>query len=188
MRYVWMILFFLTIPIANWLIGNIGNCIPNGPCLISVWPEIMAPSGVVMAGAALVLRDFVHEQFGAKWTIAAIFAGALLSLFVSPSMLAIASASAFLLSELIDLCVYAPLRKKGFVTALVGSSIVGAIVDSTAFLLIAFKNVDYLPGQVIGKTWAIIFVATIYAMQKKYLITFDQRSEDSDSTDSPNAS
>ena len=44
--------------IANWLIGNVGvTCIPGGPCLIPVWPGIMSPSGVLMIGAALVLRD-----------------------------------------------------------------------------------------------------------------------------------
>jgi len=162
MRYVWLILFLLTIPAANWLIGNVGECVFNGPCLVPVWPGVMAPSGVVMAGVALVLRDFVHEQLGAKWAIAAIVIGAALSFFIAPPMLAVASASAFLMSELIDLSVYAPLRKKGFVAALVGSSLVGAIVDSAAFLLIAFGSVAYLPGQVIGKAWAIVFIATIY--------------------------
>ena len=34
-----------------WLYGNAGAvCVPNGPCLVPVWPGIMAPSGVLMVG------------------------------------------------------------------------------------------------------------------------------------------
>ena len=42
-----LILFALTIPAANWLIGNIGTtCVPlHGPCLVPVAPGLMAPSG-----------------------------------------------------------------------------------------------------------------------------------------------
>ena len=44
-----LVLFALTIPAANWLIGNAGTvCVPNGPCLVPVWPGIKAPSGVVI--------------------------------------------------------------------------------------------------------------------------------------------
>ena len=44
---VFLVLFALTIPAANWLIGNAGtDCVPNGPCLIPVAPGLMAPSGV----------------------------------------------------------------------------------------------------------------------------------------------
>lgn len=52
MRFVILFAFFLTIPAANWLIGNFGSvCVPKGPCLIPVWPGVLAPSGVLMIGA-----------------------------------------------------------------------------------------------------------------------------------------
>ena len=55
---IFLVLFCLTIPAANWMIGHVGTvCVPNGPCLIPVAPAIMAPSGVLMVGLALVLRD-----------------------------------------------------------------------------------------------------------------------------------
>ena len=52
---VFPVLFALTIPAANWLIGNVGTkCVPNGPCLIPVAPGgLVAPSGVTMIGIAL---------------------------------------------------------------------------------------------------------------------------------------
>ena len=44
------------------MIGNFGTfCVPDGPCLIPVAPGITAPSGVLMVGAALVLRDLVQD-------------------------------------------------------------------------------------------------------------------------------
>jgi hypothetical protein len=80
-----LILFALTIPAANWLIGNIGTkCVPNGPCLIPVAPGLMAPSGVTMIGIALVLRDLVQRRLGVGVSVAAILAGAGLSALVAP--------------------------------------------------------------------------------------------------------
>src|SRR5437764_13808465 len=62
---VCLILFGLTIPVANWLIGHAGTeCAPKGPCLIPVAPVLMAPSGVTMIGIALVLRDLVQRRLG----------------------------------------------------------------------------------------------------------------------------
>ena len=42
------------------MIGHVGTvCVPNGPCLIPVAPGVMAPSGVLMIGAALVFAKMV---------------------------------------------------------------------------------------------------------------------------------
>ena len=110
--YVALVLFAATIPAANWLIGNVGTCTPNGPCLIPVGFGLEAPSGVLMVGAALVLRDIVHERLGAWWAAGAIAVGVALSFFLASPYLAIASAVAFGLAETADLLVYAPLRKR----------------------------------------------------------------------------
>ena len=57
--------YMATIPIANFMIGNVGTfCIPDGPCTIPVGFGYSAPSGVLMVGLALVLRDYVQEHFG----------------------------------------------------------------------------------------------------------------------------
>lgn len=158
-------LYVLTIPAANWLIGNIGTvCVPNGPCLIPVAPGIMAPSGVLMIGAALVLRDLVQRKYGAPISLACIVAGAGLSLGVAPPALALASGLAFLLSELADFAVYTPLAKRRFILAVILSGIVGAVADSALFLWFAFGSFDHLAGQVIGKLYATgLFAAVMYA-------------------------
>jgi hypothetical protein len=74
--FAFLIGFALCIPAANWMIGNLGSfCVPNGPCLIPVAPGIMAPSGVLMIGLALVLRDLVQRRLGLAWAFGAILAG-----------------------------------------------------------------------------------------------------------------
>jgi uncharacterized PurR-regulated membrane protein YhhQ (DUF165 family) len=159
-KLAYLILFLLTVPIANWMIGNVGTtCIPKGPCLIPVAPGLMAPSGVLLIGVALVLRDAVHEYFGSKIVLGAILVGAALSAFVAPAPLVIASGVAFLLSELADMAVYTPLRKKRLAMAVLASGVVGAVVDSAVFLWIAFGSLDYLAGQVVGKAWMTIGAA-----------------------------
>lgn len=146
--------YVATIPLSNWMIGNVGTvCLPYAPCLVPVGFGLMAPSGVLMVGAALVLRDVVHSFGGARWAIGAIVAGSALSALVAPSALVAASATAFLISELADLAVYAPLRRRRLYAAVLFSGVVGAFVDSLVFLSLAFGNIAFLPGQFVGKAW-----------------------------------
>jgi len=162
--YIALALYALTVPAANWMIGNVGECIPNGPCLIPVGFGLMAPSGVLMIGAALVLRDAVHRLMGWQWAVAAIAIGAALSFQFSAPALVAASVAAFILSELADLAVYAPLQRKRLVIAVLLSGVIGAAVDSAVFLLLAFGSLDFISGQIVGKAWATIAAgAVIYA-------------------------
>ena len=167
-----LILFALTIPAANWLIGNAGTtCVPNGPCLIPVAPGLMAPSGVTMIGIALVLRDLVQRRLGVGVAVGAILAGAALSALVAPPALVVASAAAFLLSELADFAVYTPLARRRLILAVVASSLVGLVVDSIVFLWLAFGSLDFLAGQVVGKAWMVLlsipFVAWLRRRDEK---------------------
>src|SRR3954471_17307291 len=93
--FLYLIAFIACIPLANWMIGNVGTtCIPNGPCLVPVAPGLTAPSGVLVVGLALVLRDLVQRRLGRHWALGAIVVGAILSGFIAPSALAVASAAA----------------------------------------------------------------------------------------------
>lgn len=154
---VFLALFALTIPAANWLIGNVGTkCVPDGPCLVPVAPGLMAPSGVLMIGLALVLRDLVQRRLGVTWAIGAIVAGALLSGLIAPPKLVVASAVAFLVAEMADLAVFTPLQRRGLVMAVFASSVVGLVVDSMIFLQLAFGSLEFLHGQVVGKAWMVV--------------------------------
>jgi len=154
---LFFLLFCLTIPIANWMIQNVGTiCTRDGPCLIPVVPGLMAPSGVLMVGIALVLRDLVQRRLGLGAAIAAILIGAGISGLVAPLSLVTASAAAYLISEFADLAVYTPLQERRFVSAVIVSSIVGLVVDSIVFLWLAFGSLDFLAGQVVGKAWMVL--------------------------------
>lgn len=159
---IFLVAFACTIPLANWLIGNVGTvCLPNGPCLIPVAPGVLAPSGVLAIGAALVLRDLVQRRLGLFWSFAAIAAGAALSAFLAAPALVLASTAAFALSETADLLVYTPLQRRGLVLAATASSVVGLVIDSIAFLTLAFGSLDLLAGQVVGKLWMVLFALPV---------------------------
>ena len=160
--YAYLVAFILTIPAANWMIGNVGTVCPeNSPCLIPVGFGIMAPSGVIMVGLALVLRDLVQRRLGKLWALGAIVAGALLSALIAPRALVLAAGAAVLVSELADFAVYTPLQKKRLVLAVFMSGVVGLVVDSILFLQLAFGSLDFLSGQIIGKTWMIVLALPI---------------------------
>ncbi|WP_198370493.1 VUT family protein [Roseomonas rosulenta] len=160
--------FGLCIPAANWLIGHVGTyCVPNGPCLVPVAPGLMAPSGVLMIGLALVLRDLVQRRLGVGYAALAVLAGAALSGFVAPPALVVASAVAFLLSEFADLIVFTPLQKRGLVLAVAASGAVGLVVDSVVFLWLAFGSLDFLAGQVVGKAWMVALSLPLVALLRR---------------------
>lgn len=154
--------FIACVPAANYLIQYVGVfCVgEGGPCVIPVTPaispQIYAPSGVLVIGIAFVLRDLVQRRLGIWWAVLAIGAGAVLSIGFAPAGLIIASTTAFFISELIDLAVYTPLQKRGLILAAVASSIVGLVVDSLVFLQLAFGDLEFITGQIIGKTWMIL--------------------------------
>jgi queuosine precursor transporter len=156
--------FLLTIPAANWMIGHVGNCSAGGVCTIPVGFGIQAPSGVLMIGLALALRDAVHDRYNTRVVFLAIVAGAALSVFIAPAALALASGTAFLLSETSDLFVYAPLRQQNRPLAVLASGVVGSIVDSAVFLYLAFGSLEYLIGQVLGKTWMTLAAAAVVSL------------------------
>jgi len=165
---VFLVLFGLTIPAANWLIGNVGVvCVRAGPCLIPVAPGILAPSGVLMIGVALVLRDLVQRRLGIGISAVAVLAGAALSALLAPPSLVLASAVAFLLSEFADLAVYTPLARRRLVAAVAASSLVGLLVDSMVFLWLAFGSLEFLPGQIVGKAWMVLASIPLIALLRR---------------------
>jgi uncharacterized PurR-regulated membrane protein YhhQ (DUF165 family) len=169
---IFLVGFTLTIPAANWLIGNAGTvCVPHGPCLIPVAPGIMAPSGVLMIGLALVLRDLLQRRLGIYVSVFAVVIGAALSSWLAPASLVLASGVAFLVSEFADLAIYTPLSRRRLVLAVIASGFVGLVVDSLIFLWLAFGSLEFLPGQVIGKSWMVALSIPLIV----YLRRRDQR-------------
>jgi len=108
--------------------------------------------GVYLAGLAFTLRDLTQERLGRVPTLLAVVAGAALSALASPQF-ALASGSAFLLSELADFAAYTPLRERNGQGTVAVSNAVGLLVDSALFLTLAFGSLEFFEGQVVGKLW-----------------------------------
>lgn len=147
--------FVATVWAANWALGRYG--------MVSIGFGLTAPAGVYFAGLAFGLRDALHEAGGRALVLAAVLAGALLAYVIEDAVtipgghtaIAVASAIAFLTSELADLAVYEPLRRKQWTVAVVASNLVGAVVDSLLFLWLAFGSTNGWTDLTIGKTYMV---------------------------------
>lgn len=171
------ILFLAMIPAANYALLHIGSSCSNGqPCIIPVWfaPTIYAPSGVLFAGLAFVLRDILQRLAGLSLSVLAVICGTVLSYCLVEPILAIASCSAYFLSELSDTFVYTRLQQYNLVLAILISACVGLIIDSCVFLHLAFHSYQFIAGQIIGKLWMVIgttpFVILSRHLLNKYAI------------------
>ena len=155
---LWIACLAATVVGANWAIRTFG--------MVPVGFGLLAPAGVYFAGLAFTFRDLVHDTLGRWGALAAIALGAALSWAIEPRF-AVASAAAFLLSELADLVVYAPLRERHWLGAVAASNVVGLVVDSALFLLLAFGSLQFLAGQVVGKFWVTaLFVAVLWGVRR----------------------
>lgn len=159
------LIFLLTIPLANYAVSNIGECVAvGGPCLV-----LGVPSGAFVAGLALLVRDAVHERYGLAGTLFIIVLGALLSLSVSPLALAVASATAFLFSEVSDSLVYASIRRHSRAAAVLISGLFGSVIDSAIFLWLAFGSLDFLLQQSAAKVSLSILATFILIVCHAFL-------------------
>lgn len=164
------LLTYASLPIlANYMIGNVGTPIPNGPHVIPVGFGLYAPSGALCAGAALGLRDLVEELAGRRGAILAILAGALISYLVASPVIAFASAVAFLLSEALDFAVYTPLRARGRIyAAVVLSNTAGLVADTLVFLSLAnILTPTLFAGQVVAKLWLTILAVALLGIVRR---------------------
>jgi len=149
-----LLVFGASVFAANWLIRNVGTSVlPDGTHLAPVGFGLLAPSGTYAAGVTFVARDVVQRTAGRGWSLIILIPGTLLTALMSPR-LALASASAFLLSEFVDFAVFSPLQRRGLVRAVLVSGLVASAVDSVVFLSLAgIPLLIALPGLMVGKTW-----------------------------------
>lgn len=152
----WAALYTGSIVLAAYLVATYGA--------VPVGLGLYAPAGAYVIGVTMVLRDLTQDQLGPKWTYVAILVGTGLSAAISPAV-AVASAVAFLGSETLDMLVYTPLRVRGrVITAILASNLVGTIVDSILFLVIAFGSLEFFTGQVWAKLVSTVLAALVVGL------------------------
>ena len=158
-----VVAYAATVPLANWMIGNVGTqSFPGGPHTIPVGFGWAAPSGVLAIGVALAIRDYLQRRVGIRLVLVAIAFGVALSYLINPAV-AFASAVAFALGELADLAVFTPLARRRPSLAVFVSGVIGGLVDSFVFLQLAFGSSKYWQGQVLGKAEVAALAALVTA-------------------------
>ena len=152
--------YLASIVAANWLTAHYG--------FVPVGLGLMATAGTYAAGLAFIARDAVQDTAGRLGAVAALAAGAVLSWWLSTPALAVASAVAFGLSELADMAIYTPLRKRGYIRAAVASNLLGAVVDTVVFLWLAGFGLAPLvvAGQLVGKAWITAVVVGLVVIAR----------------------
>ena len=140
--------------LANWLASKYIVTVPL--------TSYKAPAGVFCIGGVLVLRDWMQQLAGLRWTMPLVYASGLLSWAVgdlagwtSLEKIAIASVVAFTISETIEALVFTPLRNRNLTLGVALSATIGNAVDSYVFLTIAFSSTAFFWGQFWGKNEAI---------------------------------
>jgi hypothetical protein len=139
-----------------------------------VWwlgPWFSPINAFVLIGLDLTMRDVMHERLTRVQLAAVVIVGGFLTWALNPAarMIAIASASAFILAALADWFTYSLLQGKPWLVRANGSNVVGAAVDSIIFPTLAFGV--FLPAIIAlqfaakvagGAIWSLVMRPLIY--------------------------
>ncbi|WP_147124204.1 hypothetical protein [Shimia ponticola] len=119
----WTTAYIGAVVAINWLFV----VVPMVPVLGTMFPPVM-----LVVGFVFVFRDFAQREIG-HWVVIAILVAGGISYFMSAPVVALASVTAFLISEAIDWAVYTFTRKPLSQRILV-SSAAAVPVDTIVFL------------------------------------------------------
>jgi uncharacterized PurR-regulated membrane protein YhhQ (DUF165 family) len=161
--------YFASIVGANWMIGNVGHqAAPNAPHTLPVGFGLTAPSGVYLVGVILVLRDYLQWSLGKIAALGVLAAGIAVSYVIADPHVAVASAAAFAVSELLDFGLFTWVSPR-WSRAVLAGGIVGAVADSVVFLLVAFGSLAFVEGQIVGKLYGVAAAAIIIGARRSRL-------------------
>ena len=154
--------------LANWLASRYVVTVP--------FTRYLAPAGVFCIGAILVLRDWLQQLAGLRYTLWLIPVGGAASYVIgvaagwtSLQRIALASVCAFVVSETIEAAVFTPLRRRSLTAAVALSATVGNAIDSALFLWIAFGSEAFFPGNFVGKIEAIAVGVALTATRRSLI-------------------
>jgi uncharacterized PurR-regulated membrane protein YhhQ (DUF165 family) len=153
--------------LANWLASRY---------VVSVGFGRVAPAGVFCIGGVLVLRDWLQQLRGLRWTMPLVYAAGVLSWgigdaagWTSLQKIAVASLVAFTVSETVEAVVFTPLRNRSLSFGVLASATVGSALDSYVFLALAFGSQAFFVGQFIGKGEMIALGTAVTLVRRRLL-------------------
>jgi uncharacterized PurR-regulated membrane protein YhhQ (DUF165 family) len=119
---MWVALYIVTIVIVNWTF-----------IVIAPWSTPIGDLYIanVIVGIVFVLRDYAQREIGHKILLATLAAGVLTYFMVDPAI-AVASITAFVLSEMADWAIYS-FTKRPLQSRILISSLVSVPLDTLAF-------------------------------------------------------
>jgi uncharacterized PurR-regulated membrane protein YhhQ (DUF165 family) len=79
--------------------------------------------------------------------------------------IATASAVAFAFSELVDFLLFTWISPR-WSRAVLAGGLMGAVVDSVLFVTLAFGSLQYVPGQILGKSYGIVIAALLIPLRR----------------------
>ena len=145
---MWTITYILSIVLVNWL--------------FVVVPPLATPFGdlylaTLLVGAVFVLRDYAQREMGHKVLLATLVAGIATWYMVDP-FLALASLTAFAISETADWAIYS-FTKRPLQSRILVSSLVSVPLDTVAFLsLSGFLTAASFSTEVLSKAVGVLIV------------------------------
>jgi uncharacterized PurR-regulated membrane protein YhhQ (DUF165 family) len=145
---MWVALYVASIVAVNWL--------------FVIVPPLATPLGdlylaTVLVGAVFVLRDYAQRQIGHYVLLATLLAGIVTWFMVDPA-LAVASLTAFAISEMVDWAIFSftgqPLQRR-----ILTSSLVSVPADTLVFLSLAgFLTPASFSVEVLSKIFGVLAV------------------------------
>lgn len=159
------LIYITSIVTANWLSAHFG--------LIPIGLGLLVSAGTFAAGVALLTRNLGQDALGRPIIFTLMLAGIGLSWWLATPALAIASATAFALSELTDMTVYTWLRRRGRSRALMAAALAGALIDTLVFLSLAGfpVTVNSVTGQMLVKVGISGLVAALIRFAPRRTVT-----------------
>ena len=124
----WTTAYIGAVVAINWLFV----VVPMVPVLGTMFPPVM-----LVVGFVFVFRDFAQREIG-HWVVIAMLGAGGISYFMSAPVVALASVTAFLISEAIDWAVYT-FTSKPLSQRILLSSAVAVPVDTIVFLQMTAK-------------------------------------------------
>ena len=145
---MWVAAYIVSIVLVNWLF-----------VAVAPWPTAIGDLYLanVVVGFVFVLRDYAQRQVGHKILVATLLAGVVTYFMVDPAI-ALASITAFILSEMTDWAVYSftrrPLQQR-----ILLSSLIAVPLDTLAFQYLAnYLTPAAFTTELLSKAFGVLIV------------------------------
>lgn len=150
-KWIWASAYILSILLANIFVDYFGIVTVLG---------LTFPAGVVWVGLCFSFRDFAQRYWGIWKIWIFISIATIITLFMN-WQIALASVSAFLISEFVDWLIFT-ISKRDFIHRIWISNTISTPLDSILFVVLAFGwNFDAIYGQAIIKYISSLLVIPI---------------------------